>query len=386
MGGATLTMAAKKTTTQTAFVVDAEKGLQDLIAALAKEGYDVIGPKHEDGAIVYDTLENAKDLPRGFKDEQEGGKYRLIKGREGVYFDYVVGPHSWKSYLFPPEQKICQMRRQGKAFRIVEELAEVPKYAFVGVRACEVAAMQIQDKVFDNGTFSDPGYMAKREAAFIVAVNCTQSAATCFCASMNTGPKANGGFDVALTEMAEKSRHVFLVEAGSPRGEAFVAKLKLQAAADADVTKANELVKKAAAAQSRKMVADVGPLLKRNLQHQRWDEVAKRCLSCANCTMVCPTCFCNTVEDVTDLTGSNAERWRRWDSCFTMDFSYIHGGAVRREGASRYRQWMTHKLSSWFDQFETSGCTGCGRCITWCPVGIDITEEAREIQKSEGRA
>ncbi|MBF0393567.1 MAG: 4Fe-4S dicluster domain-containing protein, partial [Alphaproteobacteria bacterium] len=121
----------------------------------------------------------------------------------------------------------------------------------------------------------------------------------------------------------------------------------------------------------------------RNREHPRWDEVAKRCLTCGNCTMVCPTCFCTTVDDVTDLGGTRTERVRSWDSCFTLDFSYIHGGSVRNEGSSRYRQWITHKLSSWHDQFGSSGCVGCGRCITWCPVGIDITEEVGAIRASE---
>ena len=126
-------------------------------------------------------------------------------------------------------------------------------------------------------------------------------------------------------------------------------------------------------------------LLQGNLEHPRWDDVAERCLTCGNCTMVCPTCFCTTVEDHSDLAGRRAERKRRWDSCFTMDFSYIHGGSVRDQARSRYRQWMTHKLASWIDQFGTSGCVGCGRCITWCPVGIDITEEvARDPRAANG--
>jgi Fe-S-cluster-containing hydrogenase component 2 len=128
---------------------------------------------------------------------------------------------------------------------------------------------------------------------------------------------------------------------------------------------------------------DIKDLLYRNLEHPRWDEVAARCLSCANCTMVCPTCFCTTVEDTSDLAGRETTHQRRWDSCFTTDFSYISGGSIRQSGKARYRQWMTHKLASWIDQFGTSGCVGCGRCITWCPVSIDITEEASVIRETE---
>ena len=83
------------------------------------------------------------------------------------------------------------------------------------------------------------------------------------------------------------------------------------------------------------------------------------------------------------LYGARAERWRKWDSCFTLDFSYIHGGSVRTSAAARYRQWLSHKLATWIDQFGSSGCVGCGRCITWCPVGIDITEEVAAIRASE---
>jgi formate hydrogenlyase subunit 6/NADH:ubiquinone oxidoreductase subunit I len=112
--------------------------------------------------------------------------------------------------------------------------------------------------------------------------------------------------------------------------------------------------------------------------------VAQRCLACTNCTLVCPTCFCVAVEDTTDLAGDHVERHRRWDSCFTAGHSYVHGGSVHASTASRYRQWMTHKLSTWFDQFGSSGCVGCGRCIAWCPAAIDITEEAAAITGTEG--
>ena len=107
-----------------------------------------------------------------------------------------------------------------------------------------------------------------------------------------------------------------------------------------------------------------------------------RCLACANCTMVCPTCFCNSVQDVTDLSVQESSRVRSWDSCFNPDFAQVHGGNYRSSVKGRYRQWLTHKFSSWFDQFDVSGCVGCGRCITWCPVGIDVTEEIAAIRQS----
>jgi sulfhydrogenase subunit beta (sulfur reductase) len=143
-------------------------------------------------------------------------------------------------------------------------------------------------------------------------------------------------------------------------------------------------VSKASSAMGRKVdITNIKELLIRNSENHRWQQTAQRCLTCANCTMVCPTCFCTTIEDVTDLTGKEANRTRKWDSCFTMDFSYIHGGSIRPSVYSRYRQWLTHKFAAWHDQFGTSGCVGCGRCITWCPVGIDVTEEITAIRMSD---
>jgi sulfhydrogenase subunit beta (sulfur reductase) len=363
-------------------VVISREHLHTLIQSLAEAEYDVIGPRVVDGAIAYDTLDPAKDLPSGYSDEQDGGKYRLVRGTGEALFDYVLGPHSWKRYLYPPEQLLWRAKRHGKGFRVEEESA-TPRYAFIGVRPCEIRAMQVHDQVFVNDEFSDPGYEERRRDAFIVAVNCARPGGTCFCASMGSGPKAAGGYDLALTELLDAKRHVFLVDVGTKRGSEILAAIPSSAAQAADIEAAAAISEKAAAAMGREMPEGVADLLKRNLENRHWNQIATRCLNCANCTMVCPTCFCSTMEDVTDLGGDNAERWRKWDSCFSIDFSYIHGGSIRRDGASRYRQWMTHKLSTWFDQFGTSGCVGCGRCITWCPVGIDITQEAREIRAAE---
>ena len=217
-----------------------------------------------------------------------------------------------------------------------------------------------------------------------MAVNCGQAGGTCFCASMGSGPKVTGGFDLSLTEIVQPDGHRFLVEVGSDRGAELMREIPHRGARDEEVGTAARIVRQAAEQMGRRMeTADVKALLYRNSENPRWEETASRCLACTNCTMVCPTCFCTTVEDVTDLDGAHAERWRKWDSCFTLDFSFLHGGSVRRSTAARYRQWLTHKLATWIDQFGSSGCVGCGRCITWCPVGIDLTEEVAAIRASE---
>jgi ferredoxin len=251
------------------------------------------------------------------------------------------------------------------------------------VRSCELHAIEIQDRVFVGGRHVDTDYAARRAGAFLVAVNCFEPGGTCFCASMGTGPKVDRGFDLALTELLE-GEHRFLVEAGSERGLDVLAELERRAPSDEDLAAAEASVESAADRMGRSMETfDLRGLLARNLEHPRWDDVASRCLTCGNCTLVCPTCFCSAVEDTTSLAGEETERWRVWDTCFSVDYSYIHGGSVRPSGRSRYRQWMTHKLGTWHDQFGSSGCVGCGRCITWCPVGIDITEEVAAIRATE---
>ncbi len=364
-------------------VIITEEGLQALLDALRQRGYRVVGPTLRDQAIVYDDIASLADLPRGWSDVQDGGRYRLARRDDDALFGYAVGPHSWKKFLHPPVLRLWRAERRDGGTVVVPERDPEMRFAFLGVRACELHAIAIQDRVFLGGPHVDPHYQARRKDAFLVAVNCSHAGGTCFCVSMKTGPKADAGFDLALTEICD-DEHLFLVEVGTNLGGAVLAELPYRAATGDEVASADAVVAGTALSMGREMRADdVHELLMRNLEHPRWSEVAERCLTCGNCTMVCPTCFCTSVEDSSDLAGSATSRSQRWDSCFTMDFSYIHGGSVRPSTRSRYRQWMTHKLATWFDQFGTSGCVGCGRCITWCPVGIDITEEVRAIRESE---
>ena len=358
--------------------------LDDLLTALRRRGYRVLGPTVRDGAIVYDDLDCADELPTGWTDRQDGGTYRLERREDEARFGYAVGPHSWKRFLFPPRVRLWRASLNGSGPTVDEEPPDQTPFALVGVRSCELHAIEIQDRVLLAGKFSDRDYAARREGAFVVAVDCFEPGGTCFCTSMGTGPKVEAGYDLALSELLEGD-HRFLAVAGSERGAEVLAELPGRPAEPMDVEVADAAVASAAERMGRTMESfDLRDLLARNLEHPRWDDVAQRCLTCGNCTLVCPTCFCSAVEDETDLAGTEVERSRVWDTCFSLDYSYIHGGSIRPSGRSRYRQWMTHKLGTWHDQFGTSGCVGCGRCIAWCPVGIDITEEAAAIAKDPG--
>ncbi len=361
-------------------------GLQALLDALAARGFDVIGPTLRDGAIVYDRIARIAALPAGWTDRQDAGRYRLERRADAALFGYAVGPQSWKRFLHPPEELLWCAHRQADGFAIAPALPPPAPFAFIGVRACELHAIAIQDRVFLGGAHQDPGYAVRRQGAFLVAVNCGTAAGTCFCASMGTGPRAEAGFDLVLTEVIDAASHVFLAVPGSDAGAALLAALPTRPAGPEAAAAAEAVVARTQASLGRQLdTVGLKELLQANPEHPRWDEVAARCLACANCTMVCPTCFCTSVADHTDLAGIEAERVKRWDSCFTADFSFIHGGSVRASGKSRYRQWMTHKLAHWIDQFGSSGCVGCGRCIAWCPVGIDITAEAAAIRATPGK-
>jgi len=357
--------------------------LQTMLDALSSRGYEILGPTVRDGAILYDRIASVANLPVGCTERQEKGTYRLAKRSDDALFSYVMGANSWKRFLHVPERRLMRAEKEGNRFTMAPDNEPAPMYAFFGMRSCEIHALDLMDRVLLKGPYVDQGYKARREGIFIVAVNCAQPGGTCFCVSMNTGPKALQGFDICLTELMG-GQHRLLVEAGSDRGEEILSELPAEPATQADLDAADRLMRDASGHMGRKLDAEgLKDALYAASNHSHWEEIAQRCLCCGNCTLVCPTCFCTTVVDKTDITGEKAERWRRWDSCFSQEFSCIHGGSVRLSAMSRYRQWLTHKLASWNDQFGDPGCVGCGRCITWCPVGIDLTEEVQALRVAD---
>ncbi len=357
-----------------------KEGLDDLIRQLADSGYRVFGPTVRAGAVVFDRVDSAAQLPVGLASVQEPGRYRLEESGNRRFFDFVNGHESLKRFTFASQEKLWSFSADGT---FQSGLSESPRTAVIGARACDIAGMKVQDRTFLKGKHSphtDPYYADRRRNLFVVAVNCTVCVSTCFCASQNAGPMAEDGFDISLTELEDG----FVVKTGSAAGEAIAAKLDLIPPKGAK-ERAEESIKACAQAQVRYIDNDgIYELLFNNLEHPRWDDVAERCLSCANCVMVCPTCFCHREVEVPSMDGIGSDHVRQWDACFTLEHGSTHGRHLRPEVRQRYRQWLTHKVGAWWEQFETSGCVGCGRCITWCPTGIDLTEEIAAIRAQPG--
>jgi len=361
------------------------EGLASLVSRLLDAGYRVVGPTVRDGAIVLDEIVSADELPSGVTARHEAAEYRIESRDDGAVFGWAVGPHSWKQELLPPRVRLwrASAAANGKPPTIEEDPSPARPLAIFGARPCDLRAIAIQDRVFLEGEYVERDYQLRREGVFIVVVNCGVPGGTCFCTSMGTGPRAEEGFDLALTEVLG-DEHRFVVEIGSERGREVLSAVPTRPATSDDVGAALLVTHEAARRMGRELdTLRLPEILAANRDNPRFRDVAARCLTCGNCTAVCPTCFCTSVEDVNDLADGSAERWRTWDTCFSLDFSYIHGGSVRRSPMSRYRNWLTHKFGTWVDQFGTSGCVGCGRCITWCPVGIDVTEELAALRATD---
>ena len=362
-----------------------KEALAELFRALHDDGYTVIAPARADGVVSLRPITSVTSIARGVRDEQGPGKYRIEEGDGQLLFDYVVGADSPKRYLFPPRQQLFALKVGADRLEVEEWPAEPPKYAFLGVRPCELAAVRVQDRVFgaDAGKHakrceSEAYYRRAREQALFIVVNCSRPGGTCFCASMGTGPAAVDGFDIAMTELTKG----FVLRIGSELGHELLLKLSVRSPSAAEMELEDLKIERARERMGRVLERDevARQALNETLGSPRWREVAKRCMSCGNCTMVCPTCFCSTVTDESDLSAEHVTRTRHWESCFTHQFSYTTAGPVRNTISARYRHWLRHKLSTWEEQFGTSGCVGCGRCITWCPQGIDITEEANALR------
>jgi sulfhydrogenase subunit beta (sulfur reductase) len=348
--------------------------------ALRVAGYRLIGPTVRDGAISYGEIRTSSELPVGWGDQQSPGAYRLQRRGDDAVFGFAAPAESFKPFFYTRSERLVTLRRHANDVTVAENEEVHSPLALFGARACDLAGLENQDRILIS---SDPHYTARRRNTFVVAVNCSVAASTCFCTSMGTGPRPVSRYDLCLTEVTGNGEHRFVVEIGSEQGRELLERVESERAPPRDCASILETAERTVASMRRRLdTKGIRDLLYGNLEHPRWDDVAARCLSCTNCTMVCPTCFCGAVDDEASLDEEEIHRVRIWDSCFTASHSELHGNPVRESIRARYRQWLTHKLAGWIDQFGSSGCVGCGRCIAWCPAGIDLTEEVAAIRGS----
>jgi ferredoxin len=351
--------------------------LQRLIDVLQQDGYTCVGPQLRDHTIHYDVMDSVDRLPQGLSDQQTPGHYQLNPAGHTHYFAWANGPQALKPLLFAPREPLWESQAgEAKQLDFSEVVPAIEALAVIGVRACDIAALYIHDRHFLQQAYRDPCYLARRQKLLLVAVNCTHPAETCFCVSTGDGPQVSYGYDLALSELDDG----FIVEAHTEKGLSIQSRLGLDSVTDVQREAADAANRHAVQQQTRHLPSrNLNQPLFDNLDHPRWEDIATRCLSCGNCTSVCPTCFCHSEFDEAALDGTSSTHYRQWDSCFNEGHSYIHGITIRSDTRLRYRQWLTHKLGSWHEQYGRSGCVGCGRCISWCPVGIDLTEETAII-------
>jgi ferredoxin len=361
-------------------ILDPVAGFDALVRALADDGYRVVGPRVSGGVIVYDDVECGDDLPTGVAVHQSAGTWRLTAHDRPTRFGWTPGADSWKRFVFPAHQELLRVRHVDGSFATTRPPAPDRPFALIGARDCEIRALRVLDRVLLDPEHPDPRYAERRADTFVVAVTCGEPSATCWCTSMGGGPQPRVGYDIRLTEVTDGG-HRMIADPGSDRGRALLARLDTTGATEADHAAAEAVAADAASSMPARLPGADIPSLLAGMHHPHWDAVAARCLSCANCTMVCPTCFCSTLSDTAALgadhaAGAETVRVQEWASCFQLDHSNLAGRPVRATTMSRYRQWLTHKLQTWPEQFDAMGCVGCGRCTTWCPAGIDLVEEA----------
>ncbi len=358
--------------------------LQQLFDNLQRSGHQIYGPQVRDGAIVYAPLKSTSALPQGVEDHHAPASYRLINNGSEHWFDWVSTAQGVKPLLFRPRETLWRATRDTTGAPHFEDPANsTEKLAIIGLRACDLAALRLQDRHFLSVNHSpDPFYAARRQHLFIIAINCTRAVESCFCSSTGDGPRCDptAGFDIAMTELDSG----FVITSATPQGRQVTKPLTLRSASKAECDEAAQHEANATRQVRAVPSQNMRDTLFNALDHPQWDKIASRCLSCGNCTSVCPSCFCYSEQSEAELDGSSSEQQREWDSCFTPGHSYMHGITLRHDTRLRYRQWLTHKFAGWHDQYGRSGCTGCGRCITWCPPGIDLTAELAILNRAGG--
>ena len=283
-----------------------------------------------------------------------------------------------KGVFFPRTEVMIRYVRTPKGTVLKGVELEARDAVLFGVRPCDARSFVLLDLLFDQDKYKDPYYIAKREKATVVTLACTPVPYTaCFCTSVGGGPVDGTGSDVLVTDIGD----AYLVEFLTPKGERLV-KYFGEAKATAEAENKKETAAKEAIEQIKSVIParEVKPILDVSFDHPFWDTIHKRCLACGTCTYLCPTCHCFDISD--EMKYDDGRRLRNWDSCmFPLFTKETSGHNPRPTQKERWRQRVMHKFKYYVDNFNAVACVGCGRCVMYCPVNIDIRKIVEDISK-----
>jgi Pyruvate/2-oxoacid:ferredoxin oxidoreductase delta subunit len=324
------------------------------------------------------------DLSRLIEEWKAGATvYGPVRHRDIVAFEPLTGSDEGELCLaantcYPPKslflpQSEPMLRAGMLGLEPVEALTA--KRVVLGIRPCDARACQLLDHVFAGAEYADPYWSEKRRQTTLVALGCTDPCQTCFCTSVGSGPFDGRGVDVVLTDIGDG----YVAETNSERGHALLETLtdasqnQIEAASKAKV-RAREAVKEPFELDG---IVDT---LYSLFDDEVWYEVQQSCLGCGVCTFLCPTCHCFDIVD----EAQRGERVRNWDTCMFRIYSQeASGHNPRPTNVERTRQRILHKYAYFIEWFDEVGCTGCGRCVRYCPAGIDIRQTIRRSQLRE---
>jgi ferredoxin len=305
---------------------------------------------------------------------------REIESPSQVLLEYRNAKESPKSVLFPQREALFRYRAEkGTAELDVPSNAEKGQVLF-GIRPCDARGLLLLDKVFGSGC-CDPYYMDKRRNTIVVSLGCAEPNPSCFCLSMGGGPCSSEGSDLLLLDLDDR----YIAEAVNEKGAALLEDQAFEKSDEKSLSLAKK-TKKHAEASMKPVVRkeDLEEELERLFNDPVWKDVAESCLSCGICTYLCPTCHCFDICD--EASGQVGERIRVWDSCqFPLFTEQASGFNPRPTNRERFRQRIMHKLSYLPKSQSMTGCVGCGRCVTECPVNLDIREVMASLSERSKR-
>lgn len=324
--------------------------IANILTKLAEE-YLVIAPVQKEGIVQFSAIKNGAEACLTFANTKKPGK----------------------EILFPQSEELYSYTIDTEGVRMQANVDQKETIVF-GMRPCDVKSLVLLDNVFKNDQYQDVYYLTRRANTLIVGLGCNEPAATCFCSNMACGPFAKEGSDIFLTDIGE----AYVAEGISEKGQALLAKLGLGSATAEQKALANQLQAETKA-DGGVNIAGIAEKLGGMFEHPFWDSLHEKCLGCAACTYLCPTCHCFDIAD--EAADCNGCRVRNWDACMFPLFT-LHGSGhnPRPNGKARWRQRLMHKFNYFVDRYNATACVGCGRCIKNCPVNLDIRQALADIR------